>query len=296
MKINVQQLVRAIILFLFAFFIYRLHHSGEILQLINPKYETLSMIGATIFFVLSIVQLFRIFSVSSNHIHCEHTDHRHDHGDKPINIKKVISYLIILFPLATGFLLPFATLDASIAKNKGATLSLRNQGEREVESAPLPTNDPNQIDPNVYKNKVSKEEYEWIQQDLFHQPHLKMEDTLYALIYQEVTQNINMFNGRKITLNGFVYREQDFASNQLVIGRFLITHCIADAGLIGFLAEFDQEMTVSEDTWMEVTGTIRLTEYQCTSIPLLEIEEYQTIDQPEQPYVYPLNIQVLGGG
>ncbi len=89
-----------------------------------------------------------------------------------------------------------------------------------------------------------------------------MEDTLYALIYQEVTQNINMFNGRKITLNGFVYREQDFASNQLVIGRFLITHCIADAGLIGFLAEFDQEMTVSEDTWMEVTGTIRLTEYQ----------------------------------
>ncbi|WP_121614094.1 DUF1980 domain-containing protein [Mesobacillus foraminis] len=46
-------------------------------------------------------------------------DHHHHH-DSGSNLKRLLSYTVIVFPLLTGFYLPAKVLDASIAKKKEA--------------------------------------------------------------------------------------------------------------------------------------------------------------------------------
>ncbi|WP_369814300.1 DUF1980 domain-containing protein [Lysinibacillus sp. FJAT-14745] len=107
MKFQFQQAVRAIILLAFFAMIFNLHWTGEITKFINPKYENLSKTVAILFLLLFFVQLTRIFSFSTKKQHCHSTEHictHHDHGDSPINKKKVFSYLVIITPLLTGFL------------------------------------------------------------------------------------------------------------------------------------------------------------------------------------------------
>ncbi|WP_208588912.1 TIGR03943 family putative permease subunit [Gracilibacillus suaedae] len=314
MKLNGQQLLRATILLFFTIFIFRLHVTGDILKLINPKYETFSQIGASLFLLLFLVQMHRVFTFGAKaehppHDHEECHGHHHDHGDQPMNLKKVVSYLVIAFPIVTGMLLPLSSLDASIAKNKGSTLSITSQSQQEESSRDeladtpppgevppgtgQPAGDDNPIDPNIYKNKISKTEYDQLRADILQQTHIEMGETLFSTYYQEIMSNPDQLQGTKVSLSGFVYREEGFSAQQLVIGRFLITHCVADAGLIGFLTEYDQAVNFEDNTWLNVTGTIQLTNYQGSQIPIIEVTEVETIGEPDQPYVYPVNIEVV---
>ncbi|MFC4401942.1 TIGR03943 family putative permease subunit [Gracilibacillus xinjiangensis] len=301
MSINWQQFFRAVILFFFFLFILRLHQSGELLKLINPKYETLSKIGgAFLFLLLFVAQLSRIFSTPMK-TKCHHTTHHHDHGDQPMNWKKGINYLILIGPLITGFVFPLVSLNASIAQNKGVTMILTNQegnssplqGEVKQSQQELPVEE-YEIDPNVYKNTISKPDYDELKVTLVNQSHIDMKDPLFATIYQEITENPESFQGKEISLTGFVFRESSFHPNQLVLGRFLITHCVADASLIGFLTEFDEGLIVKDDTWMRITGKIKITNYQGFQIPLIEVSQKEIVEAPIQQYVYPLTVEILG--
>ncbi|WP_163536114.1 TIGR03943 family protein [Gracilibacillus sp. YIM 98692] len=318
MQLNWQQLLRAVILLFFTLYIFKLHFSGEILKLINPKYETLSQIGASLFLFLFLVQMQRVFSPVKPRKEMADDAHQHDHGDQPMTMKKIVSYIIIMFPLTTGMFLPLSSLDASIAKNKGASLSLTNYGssreknqslqeiqEKQDISEDIEENDQppgveekgavddNPIDPNVFRNKISKPEYDQLKEQLKNTSHLMLEEELFATIYQEIMDKVSLYEGKEITLSGFVYKEDDFSDHQLVLGRFLITHCVADAGMIGFLTEFDNADSFSEDRWLKITGTIAVTEYQGVEIPSIQVSEFEAIEEPDQPYVYPLQIEII---
>ncbi|GGB62502.1 TIGR03943 family protein [Virgibacillus dakarensis] len=301
MRFHFQQALRAVILMMFTIFLVTLHQSGEIEKYINPKYDSLSKMGALLFFVLFLSQLFRIWSSAKQKSHHHHDHHHHDHGDGTINMRKIIAYLIICLPLLTGTLLPTTTLDASIAEKKGMMLSLTNQANNNMEegnenssgTASNQNASPNyhEIDPNVYSNTITSEAYDSLIEELKDTSKITMSDTLYATYYNEINKDIQRFQGKEITLKGFVYRENDFSQNQLVIARFLITHCIADAGVIGFLSEFEEAISLPEDTWIEIKAEISIGNYKGKELPVLIVKEWKEIGSPAQPYVYPISIK-----
>ncbi|MYL42651.1 TIGR03943 family putative permease subunit [Virgibacillus salexigens] len=306
MRFYFQQAVRAFILILFTIYIVKLHYTGDILKLINPKYGTISMIGVVILLILFVTQLHRVFSKHDEHKHNhDHEDHHHDHGYSPLNGRKLVSYFIIVLPLITGFLLPPSTLDASIAAKKKAMLSITNnamqeqnsgQPQEKEESAdenmeneqPIHQNAP---DPNLDSNTISMEKYDQIVNQLGEQDSILMSEQVYSTYYEMINKEMDSFVGKEISLKGFVYKEDDFKSNQLVLGRFLITHCVADSSIIGFLSSVEDATELTEDTWVEATGTIYIEEYNGTRMPAINISDYQVIDEPEQPYLYPITIK-----
>ncbi|UFT98375.1 TIGR03943 family protein [Radiobacillus kanasensis] len=322
MRFHGQQAFRAVILLLFVFFIYKLHITNDILKLINPKYSALSITGVVILLLLFIAQLPRIWALKEEEYdhHGDHHrhHHHHDHGDGRLNGKKILSYVIIILPVATGLLIPPQTLDASIAAKKGAMLSLRNdalkaeqqkeeitdddeqQNEAEKDN-PKPTvpnerstpSDDNPQDPNVDSNTVTREEYDQIIQNLEQSSSIKMSESLYSTYYQAINTDMEKYEGREITLNGFVCKEDGFASNQLVIGRFIITHCVADSSVIGFLSEFEDAASLPPDKWIEATGTIKIEEYNGVKMPIVDVTEWKEVERLEQPYLYPLSIQIM---
>ncbi|MGE8000824.1 TIGR03943 family putative permease subunit [Lysinibacillus sp. NPDC093190] len=306
MKFQFQQAVRAIILLAFFAMIFNLHWTGEITKFINPKYENLSKTVAILFLLLFFVQLTRIFSFSTKKQHCHSTEHayctQHDHGDSPINKKKVFSYLVIITPLLTGFLMPAKVLDASIADKKGASLILTKQSQTSKIEDYITSN--RTVNENIYdehaqdpmlmeeRQEVPKKEYELLKQQLSQNQTIKMTDKDYTIYYEDINKDLSKYLGKKIQLKGFVLNEDSFPQNQLVISRFLITHCIADASIVGFLAEFPKSHTLDDDTWIEVIGTIDITTYNGESLPVIKVDNWVKIEEPEKPYLYPIDILI----
>jgi len=306
MKFHLQQAIRAAILLAFTIFLFRLHNTKEIFKYINPQYELLSQTGAFLFLVLFLTQLHRIWAKESCSSCCTDQTHHHDHGDGRFSLKKLLFYVLIFLPVASGSLLPIVSLDSTIAAQKGTMLSLRNDAmssqkepvadtpgessENDQEEMPIHELAP---DPNLNSNGMTKEEYEnWMVQ-LKKTDQIVLNDAVYSSYYQEINTQMEHFNGKEIKLQGFLYREHDFKPGQFVIGRFLITHCLADSSVIGFLSELPDAETLKEDIWVEATGKVKIETYDGVPMPVLKIDNWKEITQPQQPYVYPVTITVI---
>jgi putative membrane protein len=329
MVIHYQQGLRALILLIFSALIFKLHYTGEISKYINPKYENLSQIASVIFLVLFFIQITRIWGQKEKkHLHhhgemcCHHEDgdhdcgHHHDHGTSPFTAKKLLSYSIIIFPLITGFLLPPKVLDASIADKKGgmAILSHGKQQadkdkaateqqqadknnaatETQPEGGQEDTIDENAPDPNLDNQPVmTNDEYTAYKKSLAKSNSILLNDDVYAAYYESMHEDLDSYVGKEIELKGFVYKEEGFNEDQLVISRFLISHCVADASIVGFLSQFQEASGLEADTWIKAKGTIEVAEYNGTMLPLLKVTEWELISEPDQPYIYPITIKVI---
>ena len=154
--------------------------------------------------------------------------------------------------------------------------------------------DNNPIDPHVNEEKyiLTEEEYDGYVQELQSLSHIMMDTYLYNLYYEEISKDLNKYIGKTVQLSGFVYKEEGFSDNQLVISRFLVTHSADDADIVGFLSEFNEASTLSEDTWIEATGTLEKTNYNGSELPQLKITSWKKIDEPDESYVYPITVKM----
>lgn len=110
-------------------------------------------------------------------------------------------------------------------------------------------------------------------------------------IFMEVLTTLDLFKnnfvGKKMELSGFVYRPDDFKDNQIVVGRFAMQCCSADASPYGILVEFDHAKNYKNDTWVKITGTIGTTAYHENEILKVKATKVEKIKPPETPYIYP---------
>ncbi|WP_082053309.1 TIGR03943 family putative permease subunit [Gordoniibacillus kamchatkensis] len=95
------------------------------------------------------------------------------------------------------------------------------------------------------------------------------------------------FCGKKIELSGFVYREDDLKPDQLVVGRFAVSYCSADASPYSVLKEFPNAKAFAKDTWVKRTGTIEQGHYHDNDIIKVHATKIEKIAAPASPYAYP---------
>lgn len=300
MRFHFQQAVKAAILFAFSAMIYSFHMTGNITKLINPKYDMLSKIVAIIFLFLFVVQLKRVFTFSkqSNSYRATCGCCSHHQKNTSLSIKKGLSYFILIVPIVTGLIIPTKVLDASIAEKKGATIMMTNQSQTLTGDDDIAMlNDSTEghpVDPNLLEKKqeMPKKEYDLLKQQLASNPIIEMTDYVYSVYYEDINNNLLNYQGKSIHINGFVLKEDDFEQNQLVISRFLITHCVADASIIGFLSEIPEASNLEEDTWIEAEGIIDIGYYNGVELPLLKIHKWKEMEIPDEPYLYPIDILI----
>lgn len=302
-KVHFRQFVRAVMLAAFAIFLIELHVTGDITKYINPKYTLMSMIGGGIFSVLFVIQLFRIWeNHSEDDVCCSSSgcSHDHKHGETDTWTKRVPSYCVLAFPLITGFAFAPAILDSSIAANKGTILPQSNgggdgraavldEGERQSDIEPVepePEYEHTEALPN--DNFFSEEEYDERMSKLETADFIDMKDDIYASYLEEIMTKPGKFAGINIKVKGFVYKEDSLAADQFVVSRFLITHCIADASVVGMLAQYEEADKLELDTWLEVEGTLEVTTYNGEEMPLIKAKKVKEISVPTEPYVYPI--------
>lgn len=266
--------VRAGICFSLAILLIHLLLTKEMALFVNPRLHWLSALSVLLLILLGLVQLWHL-------------------RGKELHPIGGWGYALLFLPLLLYLMAPPKALDASVAAKKGVSYGkaqsvvkqqpAQKQGdavgaEKPPEGAAagdgqgeiIPAEDP-------YKKMVPK---------LKQKPELVLDEKNYAEIYSAVHFYPQEFEGKKIRVKGFVYRDDTLKKNEFVTGRFTVSCCTADATVIGFLTESDQASALKINEWVEAVGILRVRKVDGIDMPAIELTSYKKVEPLKNPYIY----------
>ncbi|MBX0359230.1 TIGR03943 family protein [Halobacillus sp. Nhm2S1] len=281
MKPGTHQFLRAVILFGFALFLLKLLISGDIQKFIAPRmmpyvYFTLIVVG-----ILGAIQYFK----TGNEEEHENCGCAHGHHYPKSKIKSFWIYALFIAPVLTGMMFSDHVMGSSAAANKGFKYEMRNTNpEIDTElSTDVEDIAPIELNPGVL---TPKKRYPDLYESMTEADVIHLNEDNYIGTISLMEDHMEEYLGKEIVMNGFVFREDSYPENQIVVGRFGISCCVADGGIYGIMVQGVDLNTYKNDTWVEVRGVLNMVDYNGWQLPLIEPKEITEIETPQEPYVY----------
>ena len=120
---------------------------------------------------------------------------------------------------------------------------------------------------------------------LFKNTSITMNNENYTIILKEVHDNIENYIDKEIITSGYIFRATDFNNKQFVVARDMIVS-ENDYRIVGFLCEYDKINEFENNSWIQITGTIKLKDYH-GPMPVIEVSEIHKITTPNETFVLP---------
>lgn len=301
-RVNMDALMKIIILSGFALFFTRIIQNGRIQLYVNPRIVPYVKFGIIIMIIISIFLIRDIFN--------------------PKRKVSLTRYLFFLIPLLMAFLLPAKTIDSkSMAfgdinltqrqnRNTGKTGIPGNSGDtgnfgnsansRSTADYPAGTSeaDINNLNDNGVMTEDSSQSSDSSspgQADTDQREEglqlkgdtVVLSDNNFVQWLQEIYDNEEKYEGKKIQVIGFVFKSREFTENEFVPARLMMACCTADLQPIGFLCRYYKASKLKNDTWLKVTGNIKVIDYKGQKTPVIIADKVENTAKPESEYVYP---------
>lgn len=104
---------------------------------------------------------------------------------------------------------------------------------------------------------------------------------------REISSNFEKYEGREISLEGFVYRDEDSKNKEFICGRYLMVCCASDMQIVGFLCRDSSDKDYIKDSWVKITGILRKNEDSTDSdLKYIEVKSSENIKAPREQYIY----------
>ncbi|NBA61482.1 TIGR03943 family putative permease subunit [Enterococcus mundtii] len=254
--------------------------SGRLDQYINVHYRYLAVLSMVLSALLALVQLYLWVKADGK----KGVHDSHDHGlSKPY--QRWIAYLLLALPIVVGTLFPTVSLNTTIVEAKGFNfpLSKESVGDPQVQTQYL------KPDTSIYFNKSDYQDQMNELKDKYEDEQtIAITDDNYLEIMELIYNYPSEFIGKKVSYEGFIYQSKNDKATDTFLFRFGIIHCVADSGVFGLLTHLPEGMTVKNDDWYKVEGTIQTDFYQPfkREIPSVVVTKVEKITAPENQYVY----------
>ncbi|MDU0205433.1 MULTISPECIES: TIGR03943 family putative permease subunit [Paenibacillus] len=320
--ISFHYFLRTAILLGFSSYIVILFKSGALTYYIAPRMMIYVKIASVILYIIACFQGYmalRAYWGKPVTCECEQPVSRSV-------LRNTLAYGLLILPLFIGFALPDTALSSTMVAAKGMNLSASKSSLTATTAAPTTgttttgtttskattetattatdpapaaapsissTEMPAPANTDADLRKLFQADKEWDEDFSKIGMILYKKDTIVVKpeIYMEILSSIDLFKnnfiGKKIELTGFVYREDNMASNQFVVGRFAVSCCSADATPYGVMIDFPTAETYPKDMWVKVTGTVQNGSYNGNDIFIIKATQIDKIEAPSSPYVYP---------
>ncbi|KJR96763.1 MAG: hypothetical protein VR68_13770 [Peptococcaceae bacterium BRH_c4a] len=282
-SLNPEAFFKSLILLGFSIFLFWLVESNKIIFYINPRFVWLTEAAAVLIFLMFLVQAGNSYRRTS-------TSHSHS-GQSKIKL----ALLPFVVTLLMAFLLPDNALDASMAYNKGMNLKTRPAtSDQSGPSSTVPGNAPatqtnnNGTDPQAYDRR-SKNTFQSKVDELRKSSLIKVTEDDFTLITSEINMYPDKYVGKEIAMLGFVFKDQDYPSNQFGLVRYVVSCCSADAIIDGFLCEYNNASDLSKGSWLNIRGIIKMGQFDNNPIPMIKVTSLSKGQEPQSPYIYPFN-------
>ncbi|MDQ8433506.1 TIGR03943 family protein [Enterococcus faecium] len=258
--------------------------SGKLDQYINVHYRYLAILSMILSALLALVQLYLWVKNGKAEEETHKHDHDHDHGlSKPY--QRGIAYVLLALPVIVGTLFPTVSLDTTIVEAKGFNfpVSKESVGDPEMQTQYL------KPDTSIYFNKSDYlDQMSELKEKYGDKQTIEITDENYLEVMELIYNYPSEFIGKKISYEGFVYQTPNDSNADVFLFRFGIIHCVADSGVFGLLTHMPEGVTVKNDEWYKIEGTIQSDYYQPfkREIPSVVVTNAEKVAAPKNQYVY----------
>ncbi|HGF7572276.1 TPA: TIGR03943 family protein [Enterococcus faecium] len=258
--------------------------SGKLDQYINVHYRYLAILSMILSALLALVQLYLWVKNGKAEEETHEHDHDHDHGlSKPY--QRGIAYVLLALPVIVGTLFPTVSLDTTIVEAKGFNfpVSKESVGDPEMQTQYL------KPDTSIYFNKSDYlDQMSELKEKYGDKQTIEITDENYLEVMELIYNYPSEFIGKKIRYEGFVYQTPNDSNADVFLFRFGIIHCVADSGVFGLLTHMPEGVTVKNDEWYKIEGTIQSDYYQPfkREIPSVVVTNAEKVAAPKNQYVY----------
>lgn len=253
-KFDINNFVWFLILLGLFFYFCRLIQTREVVYFINPKMYKYVYIGATAMGIMTVYQLFSIYTYNPS-------------------TKLKAGNIMFVIPLVLGLMVNPRGLNADAVENRGVEALLKGN-----------------ISAFSYNTKkmLTSERMRYIKDN-----EVIISNDNYYRLMEDIYENLDLYIGKSITVTGFVYREDNFPKGQFLAGRMLMNCCAADAQVLGFMCKSDTITDIDKEKWVMVTGTIEVGEKPQNhaegegKFPVIKVENISMQEEPVNKYIYP---------
>lgn len=119
----------------------------------------------------------------------------------------------------------------------------------------------------------------------------EVDESNYFAVMMSIEEEGDKWNGKKIEISGFVYRDETLSKSQFLLVRMLMKCCAADMEPLVLLSVLPEGMQMPKnDEWFVVRGTLRTKPIVETGlwVPTLDVEVMAPISEPEKSYIDPI--------
>ncbi|MEX0415209.1 TIGR03943 family protein [Bacillus sp. C30] len=277
--------IRGIILIGLAMLLFKLLVTGNIYNFIAPKMIKFTYIAFVVILFLGSLQVWKDGKEKQDDCNCcKH------HTTSKSRMKSFFVYVLFVVPIISAFLFASVTIDGSLAAKRGMNQSAQAISMEKNEKERIQVNfDWREVlvDQDETSNlQTTYQSEEQLTKSMLGQRKIQVEDKDYVQTMNIIGQDVNGFKGKEITFSGFIYNDKDVTGDKVVVARYGITCCIADASVWGMIVTGQNVKKFPEETWVKVTGLLDKTTYKGTLFPLVKVSKVEKINKPTDPYVY----------
>ncbi|CAG9622421.1 TIGR03943 family putative permease subunit [Sutcliffiella rhizosphaerae] len=317
--------LRGIILLGFTLLFFKLLVTGNITNFIAPRMMPFMYFAAATLFILGIIQIWRSGSKNQEELVCN-CGFDHGDSSTPIKSILIYSIFVIPIMTGFMFpdnVLDSSIIDKrgftsskQIVEERqqagafdGSTENSTNPGESSTSRAEAYLEDPEKymdeqdsedgptIDEKLADAPLEHPEgfelmdppegyYEEIKAEMLKMDTIIVDDERYIPMMNILDVHMDEFEGKRIEMIGFVYREEDFTKDQFVVARFGLSCCVADASVYGTLSNMIGADELKNDEWVKISGTVSTTQYNNFFLPYIHVDTLEKVEQPDSPYIY----------
>ncbi len=122
---------------------------------------------------------------------------------------------------------------------------------------------------------------------IYPQDVIRVEEARYMEYLTTFDLFLQQFQGKKVEISGFVYRDETMAADQFVVGRLAVECCSADAAPYGVMVKDAEAKRFANNDWVRVTGVVEKSKRDEYEVLTLRVVDAVAIPEPKNQYVYP---------
>jgi putative membrane protein len=126
--------------------------------------------------------------------------------------------------------------------------------------------------------EYNQEAYNQCKSDLLKNDDIVISNENFIECMMVLEENPGQYSGKVLTYTGFIYRQVDFAENEVVIGR---NHG-SEGEIYGLLSLVNEGNQLENNQWVEVKGRLTSLDFYQNKIPYLEVVQLKKIESPNK--------------
>lgn len=117
---------------------------------------------------------------------------------------------------------------------------------------------------------------------------IEIGDDDYALFYQDLSEDLKSYDGKKIKFKGIVARDSRLGKGSFIVGRHIMTCCADDIQFSGLIALYKtkdgSDVPIRNRDWVVVEGTMKIERHPLykNEGPVLYVTSYAATSKPQK--------------